>query len=302
MKALVTGAGGFVGRHLVEHLESCGDGVVGVDVDAGVDVTDPDAVHAAVAREAPDVIYHLAALSHIGESWSAPAEVLRVNAGGTLTVLRAAVDLGVGRVLVVASADAYGVHDGPIDEQTPLRPLTPYGASKAAADLLALQTHLGDGLATLRIRAFNHTGPGQPDRFVVPALARRIAEAESEDAGALSIGNLDAVRDFLDVRDVVAAYRLLVEHGEPGGAYNVCSGTPVTVAAIAERLLALADADLELTVDPDLVRPVEVPSMVGDPTRLREHTGFIPGFSLDDTLQDVLDEARQGVRRSALAD
>lgn len=293
MKALVTGAGGFVGRHLVDHLRAHGDDVVGVDVDSGVDVTDPDAVHAAVDDEAPDAIYHLAALSHIGDSWSAPAEVLRVNAGGTLTVLRAAVDLGVSRVLVVASADAYGAHDGPISEDTPLRPLTPYGASKAAADLLALQAHLGDGLATLRVRAFNHTGPGQPDRFVVPALARRITEAERAGTRHLTIGNLDAVRDFLDVRDVVAAYRLLVETGEPGGAYNVCSGTAVTIRSVAKRLGALADTDLELVVDPELVRPVEVPSMVGDPARLVRDTGFVPEYSLDDTLEAVLADARQ---------
>lgn len=293
MKALVTGAGGFVGRHLVDHLRAHGDDVVGVDVDSGVDVTDPDAVHAAVENGAPDAIYHLAALSHIGDSWSAPAEVLRVNAGGTLTVLRAAVDLGVERVLVVASADAYGAHDGPITEDSPLRPLTPYGASKAAADVLALQAHLGDGLSTLRVRAFNHTGPGQPDRFVVPALARRIAEAERAGSDHLTIGNLDTVRDFLDVRDVVAAYRLLVETGDPGGAYNVCSGTPVAIRSVAERLCALAAADLELVVDPELVRPVEVPRLVGDPTRLAADTGFVPGFSLDDTLDAVLTEARQ---------
>lgn len=295
MKALVTGAGGFVGRHLVDHLRAHGDDVVGVDVDSGVDVTDPDAVHAAVENGAPDAIYHLAALSHIGDSWSAPAEVLRVNAGGTLTVLRAAVDLGVERVLVVASADAYGTHDGPITEDAPLRPLTPYGASKAAADLLALQAHLGDGLSTLRVRAFNHTGPGQPDRFVVPALARRIAEAERAGSDRLPIGNLDAVRDFLDVRDVVAAYRLLVEKGKSGGAYNVCSGTPVAIRSVAERLCALAAADLELVVDPELVRPVEVPRLVGDPTRLVTDTRFAPGFSLDDTLEAVLAEARAAV-------
>ncbi|MCZ7529188.1 MAG: GDP-mannose 4,6-dehydratase [Acidimicrobiia bacterium] len=292
MRTLITGSGGFVGRHLIEHLRTEGDDVVGVDVSSGVDVTDPDAVRRAVGDARPDVIYHLAALSHIGESFADPAEVLRVNAGGTLTVLRAAVDLGVERVLVVASADAYGVHDGPIDEDVPLRPVTPYGASKAAADLLALQTWLGDGLATIRVRAFNHTGPGQPDRFVVPALARRIAKAESDGSTELRVGNLDAERDFLDVRDVVAAYRLLAVHGDSGAAYNVCSGVARTVRSIAERLVAMSNGDPELVIDPDLVRPVEVPRMVGNPGRLAATTSFAPRFSFDDTLRAVLDEAR----------
>ncbi len=296
MRTLITGSGGFVGRHLIEHLRTEGDDVVGVDVSSGVDVTDPGAVRGAVSDARPDVIYHLAALSHIGESFADPAEVLRVNAGGTLTVMRAAVDLGVERVLVVASADAYGVHDGPIDEDTPLRPVTPYGASKAAADLLALQTWLGDGLATIRVRAFNHTGPGQPDRFVVPALARRIAKAESDGSTELRVGNLDAERDFLDVRDVVAAYRLLAVHGDSGAAYNVCSGVARTVRSIAERLVAMSNGDLELVIDPDLVRPVEVPRMVGNPGRLAATTSFAPRFSFDDTLRAVLDEARAAVR------
>ncbi len=292
MRALVTGASGFVGRFLVEHLEDVGDEVTAVDSRSGVDVTDADSVHAILDANRPDVVYHLAALSHVGESWSAPAEVFRVNAGGTLTVLRAATDYEVARVVVVASADAYGAVDGVITEDTPLRPLTPYGASKAAADLLALQAHLGDGLATIRVRAFNHTGPGQQDRFLVPALARRIAEAEAADANEIRVGSLDAVRDLSDVRDVVAAYRLLAVEGTPGDAYNVCSGHGIRVAEVVERLLARSERPLRVIVDPELVRPVEVPRLVGDPTKLQRDTGWRPHHDLDSTLDAVLAEAR----------
>src|SRR5262249_37234341 len=167
---------------------------------------------------------HRAALSHVGESWDAPESVFRVNAEGTLSVLRACADAGVERVLVVGSADEYGVVDPgdlPITEEAQVQPITPYGASKAAADILALQAFLGDGLGTLRVRAFNHTGPGQNATMLVPGLAARIAAAERGGSHKIGVGSLDVVRDITDARDVVRAYRLLVERGTPGDAYNV---------------------------------------------------------------------------------
>lgn len=293
MKALVTGAGGFVGRHLVTHLGSAGDEVVVLG--GSVDVTDAEAVRAAVGKTAPDAVYHLAALSHVGDSWDAPARVFRVNAEGTLNVLRACTVGGVARVLVVGSADEYGVVDPadlPLGEDAPLRPVTPYAASKVAAEFLALQAHLGDALGAIRVRAFNHTGPGQSERFVVPAVAHRIAEAEATGDRRLRLGSLDAVRDFTDVRDVVRAYRLLVERAEPGAVYNVCSGEGVSVADIVERLVAASGAELEIVIDPELVRPVEVPRLVGDNARLREATGWVPEIPLERTLADVLADAR----------
>lgn len=298
MKALITGAGGFVGRHLVTHLEENGDEVAVLDHegDQPVDVTDGAAVTKRIGEQEPEVVYHLAAVSHVGQSWDAPERVWRVNAEGTLHVLRACVESGVARVLVVGSADEYGAVDEralPLSEDAPLRPLTPYGASKVAADFLALQAFLGDGLATLRVRAFNHTGPGQAPRFLVPGLAARIAAAEREGHDEIAVGALDPVRDLIDVRDVVRAYRLLVERGEPGEAYNVCRGQAVSVADAAEQLLALASRPLRLVVDPELVRPVEVPRLVGDPTKLRAATGWEPAISLEQTLADVLDEARR---------
>jgi GDP-4-dehydro-6-deoxy-D-mannose reductase len=298
MRAAVTGSAGFVGRHLVPHLRDLGDEVVTVDRtgEPPVDVTDTHRVRDVLRAARPDAVYHLAALSHVGESWGAPESVFRVNAEGTLSVLRACADVGVERVLVVGSADEYGVVDPgemPITEEAAVRPITPYGASKAAADVLALQTFLGDGLGTLRVRAFNHTGPGQRSTMVVPGLAARIAAAERDGTRQISIGNLDVVRDMTDVRDVVRAYRLLVERGTPGDAYNVCSGRGVSVRDVAEAMLALSDTSLELVVDPDLVRPVDVPRLVGSPAKLRAATGWEPAIPLERTLADVLDAARR---------
>ncbi|MBA2325601.1 MAG: GDP-mannose 4,6-dehydratase [Actinobacteria bacterium] len=307
MRAIVTGADGFVGRHLVAHLQACDDDVISLDRhdDEPVDVTDAAAVRVAVEDAAPHVVYHLAAISHVGNAWDAPAHVFRVNAEGTLHVLRACAGANVGRVLVVGSADVYGAvdeRDLPLDEHAPLRPITPYGASKAAADVLALQAYLGEQLGTLRVRAFNHTGPGQGPDFLVPALAGRIADAELAGEPTVRVGALEPMRDLSDVRDVVRAYRLLVEHGEPGEAYNVCSGQGVSVGDIARAMLALSDRSLELVVDPVLVRPVEVPRLVGDSAKLHGATGWRPEIPLDQTVAEVLEEARdrigaQGTRR-----
>jgi GDP-4-dehydro-6-deoxy-D-mannose reductase len=297
VRALVTGAAGFVGRHLVRHLEACGDDVVALDRHGahGVDVTDGEGIRAAIGAARPEAVYHLAAVSHIGDAWANPGRVFRVNAEGTLHVLRACADAGAGKVLVVGSADVYGaVAEGelPLSEDAPLRPITPYGASKAAADILAGQAHLGDGLATIRVRAFNHTGPGQDRAFLVPGLAGRIADAERDRRDEIAVGGLDPVRDLGDVRDVVRAYRLIAERGQPGEAYNVCTGRGVSVAEVAERLLGLAQRELRLTVDPSLVRPIDVPRLVGDPSKLRAATGWEPEIPLDDTLAAVLEDAR----------
>jgi GDP-4-dehydro-6-deoxy-D-mannose reductase len=300
VKALVTGARGFVGPHLVDHLREQGDDVVIVDRSGpgGVDVTDGPAVRDAFDRAGPEVVYHLAALSHVGESWAAPEVAFRVNAEGTLHVLRAALDAGAGRVVVVGSAEEYGrvdPDDLPLREDAPLRPVTPYGAAKVAAEYLAVQAHLGEGLATVRVRAFGHTGAGQSTRFLVPALARRVAEAEVSGTDEIVVGNLDPVRDLSDVRDVVRAYRLLAEHGEAGEVYNVCSGTGIRVADVADVLLGLATRPLRLRVDEALVRPVDTPRLVGDPTRLRAATGWEPRYTLEETLAAVLDSARAAV-------
>src|SRR5437764_4351822 len=230
-------------------------------------------------RICPEVVYHLAGWSDVGGSWAAPVEVFRANAEGTLNVLLASTEGGVGRVIAVSSADVYGVvkeDQLPITEDTPLRPVTPYAASKVAADYLALQAWLGSKLPVIRVRAFNHLGPGQTPKFVAPALAHRIARNELDGGAVVPVGNLSARRDFTDVRDVTRAYRLLAERGEPGEAYNVCSGHDVSIQELADRLLAMAHQPMELKHDPDLERPVDVPVLRGDATRVRDATGWTP--------------------------
>lgn len=296
MKALVTGASGFVGRHLVEHLRASGDEVVGVDrVLGGIDITDADAVRTLLDEVRPEVVYHLAGWADVGGSWREPVQAFRTNAEGTLNVLTAASAVEVERVLAVSSADVYGIvtpDELPLTEDSPLRPASPYAASKVAADYLGLQAWLGRRLPVLRVRAFNHLGPGQTDRFVAPALASRIARAERDGGEALVVGDLSARRDFTDVRDVVRAYRLLVERGEPGEVYNVCSGTDLAVRDLADRLVARARVPLRLEVDPDLLRPVELPVLRGSHERLTAATGWEPEIPIDRTLDDLIDDWR----------
>ena len=299
MRALVTGAAGFVGRHLVAHLRSEGDEVTETDRQTGLDILDPAGLSALFAESRPEVVFHLAGQADVGGSWTSPVETFRVNAEGTLNVLLAAAEHGVDRVLAVASADVYGqvpTDELPIGEDRPLRPHSPYGASKAAADLIALQTFLGRGLGVIRARPFNHLGPGQSDRFVASALASRIARNEVEGLDELAVGDLTPRRDFTDVRDVVRAYRLLVQEGEPGEAYNVCSGHEVAVQEIADRLVAMAERPMTLVPDPELFRPVDTPVLRGDAARLKAATGWSPAISLEQTLSDVLDDWRKRVR------
>jgi len=194
-------------------------------------------------------------------------------------------------VLVVSSAEVYGVvgtDQLPLDEHTATLPASPYAASKLAAEAVALQAWRGYGQPVMVVRPFNHIGPGQSPNFFVPALAKRIVEARRAGAGSLPVGTLTTRRDFTDVRDVVVAYRRLIEAGEPGGVYNVCSGRDVAMAEVARDLLRLAGADLELVTDPALVRPVDVPRLRGDATLLRETTGWVPVIPLATTLADVL--------------
>jgi GDP-4-dehydro-6-deoxy-D-mannose reductase len=296
VRALVTGAGGFVGRHLVEHLRVCGDDVATTDRSTdGLDITDAPSLLELLRRVRPRVVYHLAGASDVGGSWSTPQATFRANAEGTLNVLWAAREAGVERVLTVGSADVYGKvrpDDLPISEDVPMRPVSPYAASKAAADHVALQAHLGFGQHVVRTRPFNHLGPGQSDRFVAPALAGRIAANERSGDAQVRVGNLSPRRDFTDVRDVVRAYRLLMERGRPGEVYNVCSGRAIAVQELAEQFIALARIPMELVPDPDLQRPVDIPVLLGDASRLRADTGWEPQIPLEVTLRDLLDDRR----------
>lgn len=296
MLAYLTGGTGFVGTWLVRHLAEEGDTVVAPGPE--IDVLSFEVVRADMASSRPDVVYHLAGLAHVGRSWDDPETTFRTNAVGTLNVLTAASSLTrPPRVVIVSSAEVYGPASSgkPLTELDPLRPVSPYAASKVAAEFAGVQAHLGRGLAVVCARPFNHVGPGQSDDFVVAALARRIVEAERDGRTDVRIGNLSAVRDFTDVRDVVRAYRLLALSGVPGEAYNVCSGTPVSIEAIARSMAALSTSSLHLVEDPELFRPVDVPILLGDNAKLERATGWKATVPLEVTLADVLESFRAKV-------
>ncbi|MXW89795.1 MAG: NAD-dependent epimerase/dehydratase family protein [Acidimicrobiaceae bacterium] len=299
VRALVTGASGFVGCHLVAHLAACGDEVTTSEAE----ITDPEALEADFEGCRPDAVYHLAAQADVKASFTAAAATLRVNVEGTFNVLDAARRAGAGRVVVVSSADVYGRLDPdelPVGEATPMRPVTPYGASKAAAEMVCVQAGAARGLDVVRARAFNHLGPGQSDRFVAAALAVRIAQNERTGAKTVPVGNLKARRDFTDVRDVVRAYRLLAERGVCGEAYNVCSGTSLSVRDLADALMARARHPMRLTADDELFRPVDVAEVRGDPSKLRAATGWSPEVELEQTLDELLDYWRDLTPESEL--
>ena len=289
VRAYLTGGTGFVGDWLLRHLSDAGDTCIAPGPE--IDVTDPALIAADLKAALPDVVYHLAALTHVGQSWLEPAETFRVNAMGTLNLLEAAASCEVPPVVVlVSSAEVYGPAPATetLDEHAELRPVTPYAVSKVAAEFLGLQAFLGRGLRVVRARAFNHVGPGQLDDFVVSALARRMVEAELHNGGDVQVGNLAASRDFTDVRDVVRAYRLLATNGVAGEAYNVCSGRAISIAALAAQMAGLLSCEVRFVQDPDLFRPVEVPVLVGDASKLVAATAWQPTIELATTLSDVL--------------
>ena len=278
MRALITGATGFAGRHLAAACEAAGDEVVAASREAGVDLLDPSQARAAIARARPDVVYHLAARAHVGESWEQPAAFLDDNLALALNVLEAVRAEAPGATVVAAgSGEVYGPPERlPVDESAPLRPQNPYAVSKAAADLLAGFYADAHGLRVMRARAFNHGGPGQEPTYAISSFCRQAASG----AARIVTGNPDTRRDYTDVRDVVRAYRLLAERGEPG-VYNVCSGRTASAAELVRMLGA------EPEVDPALVRAHEVAEVRGSPERLRAATGWEPEIPLERTLADT---------------
>jgi GDP-4-dehydro-6-deoxy-D-mannose reductase len=312
VRVLVTGAGGFVGRHLVAGLRARGHEVVPADraPAAGdedtlpLDVTDPLGVRGAVELAQPDAVAHLAAQAFVPASLAEPEATFDVNAHGTLHVLeavRAFADQGgpAPRVLVVSSGDVYGAQPRdafPLRETTAPLPRNPYAASKVAAEALALAHARAYGVDAVVTRAFNHVGPGQDERFAVVAFALQIARAAAGRGPRVLVGNLDASRDFLDVRDVCDAYALLLEgRGVAGEIYNVCSGTATTMREILRRLVEFARVPVEVREDPARLRPADVPVSVGDASKLREATGWTPRIPLAAALRAVYDDARARV-------
>ena len=295
MRALITGATGFVGSHLNRLLAAAGDEVVGLDQRSGPDLTDSDRWIEVIQHHKPDVIYHLAGWSDVSGSWHHPVQTFRVNALGTLSVLEAARTAKIPRVLLISSADVYGpvgADHQPITEDHPAQPRSPYGVSKQAAEALGLQYHRAHGLDVVIVRPFNHLGIGQSPQFAASAFATQIAEAERAGGGQVAHGDLSAKRDLTDVRDVARAYRLLSELGEPGEVYNVCSGRTVAMESVLDMLIERATVAITKTLDPARLRPVELPVLLGSHHKLSRATGWQPEVPLEETLSDVLEDAR----------
>jgi GDP-4-dehydro-6-deoxy-D-mannose reductase len=314
LKVLVTGVGGFVGGHLAAflgagHPEAELFGIerlrgAAFDLPASVQVLDADledarSVEAALETVKPDRIVHLAGQSSVQHSWTDPGGTLRTNVLGFVHLMDALVGLKLApRVLVVGSADEYGPvapSELPIREDHPLRPRSPYAVSKAAQGLLALQ-YTAWGIPVLVTRTFPHTGPCRGEAFAESSFARQIAEIErGHREPVLRVGNLDAVRDFSDVRDVVRAYWALLDRGAAGEVYNVCSGRGVGIGTLLETLVGMAGVKVEVRVDADRLRPSDIPALVGDPGKLRAATGWEPLLPLERTLADLLADWRSRV-------
>ena len=319
MRVLITGISGFVGRHLAEHAlaahpdaelfglqrwrsapppESGSGGRVRL---LEGDLLDLPSLQRALRTARPDAIFHLAASSSVAGSWDAPAEMIQVNVMGTLHLLEAVRQLDLGAPVVLAcSAESYGLaraEELPIREEQPFRPVSPYGVSKAAVDLLGFQYHQTFRLRTVRMRFFNHCGPRQSSRFVISSLARQVAEVE---AGLrpprIVVGNLDARRDFVDVRDAARAYWLAAERCAAGEAYNVASGRARSIREVLDALLSLSGSAVEVDFDPARTRPSEIGVLVGDASRFRAATGWAPEIPLERTLADTLEYWRATLR------
>jgi GDP-4-dehydro-6-deoxy-D-mannose reductase len=314
VKVLITGVAGFVGGHMTEFLGAeepqvevwgldrpMGAALTGLPAGARglpVDLEDPDAVTAAIAQVEPDRVIHLAGQSSVGSSWTDPGATLRTNVLGLVHVLDALVKRSLStRVLVVGSAEEYGLasaEEPPFRETDPLRPNSPYAVSKAAQGLLALEYAAPDGLSVVLTRTFPHTGPRRGEAFAESSFARQIVEIETgRRQPVLEVGNLDAVRDFSDVRDVVRAYWALLNHGESGQAYNVCCGSGVRIRDMLQKLIDLSGVAVEVRVDPKKLRPSDIPVLVGNNEKLRQATSWTPRFPLEATLADLLQYWRE---------
>jgi GDP-4-dehydro-6-deoxy-D-mannose reductase len=314
MRVLITGFTGFVGSHLADHLVARGDvEIFGVhrwrsrmdNVEhlrgrvrfLEGDLRDATAVRRVLREARPDRIFHLAAQSYVPTSWLAPAETLGGNLLGQLNLFEAIRELDLpARVHIAGSSEEYGLvqpHEIPIREENPLRPLSPYAVSKVAQDMLAYQYWQSYRLHVVCTRGFNHTGPRRGEVFVTSNFARQVAEIEKgRREPVVSVGNLDSVRDFTDVRDMVRAYWLALEQGQPGEVYNVCSGRGYTARQVLDILLQLAHVQVRVEEDPARMRPSDVTLLIGDCSKFRSATGWQPTIPFEVTLKDLLEHWR----------
>ena len=315
MNALITGAGGFVGSHLCAYLLRHTDWqMVGTVYPAPVesqppetrlrltyaDLRDPEGVRALVDQVQPDYVFHLAAQAFVPASLADPWDTLENNIRAQLNLLEAVRNSGrEARVLVIGSNEEYGAprpEELPQTEESPLRPNNPYAVSKVAQDMLGLQYYLAYGMPVVRVRPFNHTGPGQSSRFVAPAFASQIARIEAGlQEPVMRVGNLEAARDFSDVRDIVRGYYLAVTQGEPGEVYNLASGRAHSIEGLLKTLLSFTDVEIKVETDPARYRPVDVPEVYGSAAKFHRKTGWEPEIPFEQTLHDTLDYWREQV-------
>lgn len=307
MRVLITGAMGFAGSHLTDQCVAEGWDVHGTCVEAEMnqprrpgltphlaDLRDAAAIRRVVAEVQPDRVYHLAALASVAGAWADPAKTLTENLVMTLRVLDAVrLEAPGARVLTIGSSEEYGIVDPesfPIDESQPLRPIDPYGVSKVACETLARQHVYAYDMHVVCARPFNHVGPRQRRGFVLPDFAAQIAAIEREAVPpVLKVGNLNTARDFTDVRDVVRGYRLMLEAGEPGAAYNVCSGRLVRIGDMLDLLVGACAVPVKVQLDPALTRPIDRPASIGSFAKLQSATGWRPAIPSAQSVLDTLD-------------
>jgi GDP-4-dehydro-6-deoxy-D-mannose reductase len=320
MRALITGMTGFAGSHLAEYLlaEHPDVEVYGThrwrsrmeNVEhlrskvklLEADLRDYTSMHAALERSRPDVIFHLAAQSFVPSSWTAPNDTLTTNVSGQTNLFEAVRALRLDPVIQIAcSSEQYGLvlpGETPIKETNPLRPLSPYAVSKVAQDYLGYQYFQSYGLKVVRTRGFNHTGPRRGHVFVTSNFCSQVAAIEMGlQEPVIRVGNIDAIRDFTDVRDMVRAYWLAVTKAKPGEVYNIATGNGIAIREMLERLIALANVEVKIETDPERLRPSDVEILIGDASKFKADTGWEPRIPFDQTLRDLLDYWRHTLRR-----
>ena len=303
MKALITGINGFVGKYLSKYLVSNGYEIYGTVIEEGVhmddkkiynmNLLDKQEVLKTIIDIKPDHIYHLAGQSAVGLSWKQPTLTMNVNVNGTINLLDSIREADLDcKVLIIGSSDEYGPikpEDCPIKEEYELNPSSPYAISKVAQENIAKLYAKVYGMKILMVRAFNHIGPMQSKNFVVSDFASRIADIEVGKESVMKVGNLEAYRDFTDVRDIVRGYNMLMEKGHVGEVYNIGSGKPVKIQEILDILISLSTRQVKVELDEDKLRPSDVPVVECDNSKIRLHTGWQPKFDIRDTLRDTLD-------------